>query len=183
MDGAGGVAAVSVLHGTLLVDGEERVVALSLRDGVIRGTVDGAAAGPVEVRRGDGAILVVVGGRAVRVPVAVDGGRVLLHVRGRVREVERPDGSAGRSARGTRARAGSDDPFVTSPMTGTVASVDAVAGAAAPKGTVLVVVEAMKMQFVVRAPRDVVIAAVRVKRGQSVDIGVVLVEFTEGAPA
>jgi len=51
------------------------------------------------------------------------------------------------------------------------------AGDAVAAGGTLAVVEAMKMQFVVRAPRDVVVKAVRLSPGQAVDIGAVLVEF------
>ncbi len=39
------------------------------------------------------------------------------------------------------------------------------------------VVEAMKMQYVVRAPRDLVVRAVKAEPGRPVDIGQVLVEF------
>jgi urea carboxylase len=41
----------------------------------------------------------------------------------------------------------------------------------------LFVVEAMKMEFVVEAPRDIVVDAVRAAEGEAVDIGQVVVTF------
>ncbi len=64
-------------------------------------------------------------------------------------------------------------------MTGVVASVPVKAGDAVPAGGTLVVVEAMKMQFVVRAPRAVVVKSVAAVAGKPVEIGAVLVEFEE----
>jgi biotin carboxyl carrier protein len=74
------------------------------------------------------------------------------------------------------------DPFVASPMTGVVRQVVAAVGARHAAGDTLVVVEAMKMEFAVSAPREVVIGEVRVKSGDRVDIGQVLVTFAEPVP-
>ena len=53
------------------------------------------------------------------------------------------------------------------------------------KGAPLFAVEAMKMEYVVRADRDVVVDEVRAKQGDRVNVGAVVVTFKdpgEGAP-
>jgi len=64
------------------------------------------------------------------------------------------------------------------PMPGTVLRVDAVAGASVAGGDVLLVLEAMKMQHVVRAPVAGTVEQVHVRAGQQVDAGAMLVVLT-----
>ena len=73
--------------------------------------------------------------------------------------------------------------FAASPMTGVVLAVNVAGGDAAAAGDVLFVVEAMKMEFAVEAPRDVVVAEVTAAVGDRVDIGQQLVRFAESAGA
>jgi geranyl-CoA carboxylase alpha subunit len=51
-------------------------------------------------------------------------------------------------------------------------------GAAVRQGDTLVVLEAMKMELPIRAPRDGVISAVRCREGELVQPGVPVVEMT-----
>lgn len=60
------------------------------------------------------------------------------------------------------------------PMTGRVAKVVAVAGAKVRSGDPLVVLEAMKMEYRVAAPRDGVVESVGCREGDRVDLGHVL---------
>ena len=64
---------------------------------------------------------------------------------------------------------------LTAPMPGTVVRVDAEKGASVRAGDVLLVLEAMKMEHVVRAPADGQVDEVHVQAGQQVDAGAVLV--------
>jgi propionyl-CoA carboxylase alpha chain len=68
-------------------------------------------------------------------------------------------------------------PGVTSPMPGLVASVAVEAGQTVKAGDALVVVEAMKMENIVRAERDGVVKSVHVTAGASVAADALIVEF------
>ena len=69
--------------------------------------------------------------------------------------------------------------FVASPMTGVVLKMNVETGGEVAAGDILCVVEAMKMEFAIEAPRDVVIADVPCAAGDRVDIGAVLVTFVK----
>jgi propionyl-CoA carboxylase alpha chain len=64
---------------------------------------------------------------------------------------------------------------LTAPMPGTVVRVAAAEGAAVTAGEVLLVLEAMKMEHVVRAPADGTVEQVHVAAGQQVDAGALMV--------
>jgi len=64
-----------------------------------------------------------------------------------------------------------------SPMPGRILGVRTAVGATVAKGDTLVLVEAMKMEHAVRAPRDGAVTRVLVTEGQMVGLGDVLVEM------
>jgi acetyl/propionyl-CoA carboxylase alpha subunit len=121
-------------------------------------------------RAADGAVLLRVGARLVRARVLRQGDVTTVVIGGRAWELRdaehaRPGHAAG------------EDPYATSPMTGVIAKVVATAGAQVPSGGPLFVVEAMKMEYVVRAPRAVTVAEVKRKAGEKVALGEVVVTF------
>jgi propionyl-CoA carboxylase alpha chain len=67
--------------------------------------------------------------------------------------------------------------LVLSPMPGLVVSVDVIAGQEVKAGETVCVIEAMKMQNIIRAERDGVIRCVNAKAGDSVSSDEVLAEF------
>ncbi|MBU2362146.1 MAG: acetyl/propionyl/methylcrotonyl-CoA carboxylase subunit alpha [Alphaproteobacteria bacterium] len=67
--------------------------------------------------------------------------------------------------------------MVLSPMPGLVVSIDVLTGQEVKTGEIVAVLEAMKMQNILRAERDGTIKAVNVKSGDSVAADEVLVEF------
>ena len=67
--------------------------------------------------------------------------------------------------------------LIVSPMPGLVVSLDVTAGQEVKEGEVVAVIEAMKMQNIIRAERDGVVKVVGPKAGDSVAADEVLVEF------
>jgi len=82
--------------------------------------------------------------------------------------------SAGRGG----AHAASDDNLL-SPMPGLVLKVFVQPGERVQRNQVLVVLEAMKMQYEITAPREALVTEVQVREGQQVDGGVPLVHLEE----
>jgi biotin carboxyl carrier protein len=75
-----------------------------------------------------------------------------------------------------RAPAGGGD-VLAAPMPGTVLAVNVTPGQPVRRGDPLLVLEAMKMQNIIRAPADAVVAEVLVGAGQTVGFGEALVRF------
>ena len=156
-------------------------VDVALEAGRLHGHVDSreisADARVLRVFSGGADIVVTRDGGRARAVVVRDGDVVHVSMRGRTFRfgvvAARQEADAG-AAEGM-------DPFVASPMTGVVRQLTAEKGRSFAAGDTLVVVEAMKMEFAVQAPRAVVVAEVRVKPGDRVDIAQVLVEFAEAA--
>ena len=67
--------------------------------------------------------------------------------------------------------------LILSPMPGLVVTLDVIPGQAVQAGQAVAVVEAMKMQNIIRAERDGIVKAVGAKAGDSVAADEVLVEF------
>ena len=63
---------------------------------------------------------------------------------------------------------------VSSPMPGTILSVNVTNGAAVKKGDVLMVLEAMKMENEIMSPCDGTVTSVNVTKGAAVETGAVL---------
>lgn len=124
-------------------------------------------------RAADGALTLRYADREVHARAVTTRSGALVGIAGRSFEVEREEP-------GTRPRAGAvKDAFAVSPMTGLVAKMAVAPGQRVPAGTALFVVEAMKMEYAVKAPRDVLVGEVRRKAGERVALGEVVVTFAE----
>jgi 3-methylcrotonyl-CoA carboxylase alpha subunit len=113
---------------------------------------------------GDGQYRVSNGERAWLVAVAGTGDDRWVFVDGAVYQVE--VGPAGQARR--RAAAGHD---LSSPMPATVVRVLVEPGATVARGDTLIMLEAMKMELAIRAPRDGVVGAVHCRPGDLVPPG------------
>jgi 3-methylcrotonyl-CoA carboxylase alpha subunit len=116
---------------------------------------------------------VEIAGELVSVRTARDGELVFVWCAGRVWEL-RKEPEEGRSR--PRAEGG-----LTSPMPGRVRKVLVAVGDRVEKGAVLLILEAMKMEHSIRAPRAGWVVKVAYGEGDLVDAGVELVEIGEEA--
>ena len=127
--------------------------------------------GPVSVAPA-GADALAVDGVRRRLPVVRDGEALWVLAEGRAWRFDRVDPLAPPAA------AGEGGDGLAAPMPGRIVAVDCGPGAAVHRGQVLVVLEAMKVQMRLAAPRDATVAAVRVAVGDLVDERTDLVSFT-----
>jgi biotin carboxyl carrier protein len=140
----------------------------------------------VERREGGGAVLLAIDGRTLEVVVAHEGGgapgpagRVVAEaayavtIRGRFYPVRLLD-PLRRAATGPAALARGGRVDVRSVMPGRIAALLVKEGDRVKAGQGVVVVEAMKMENELPAPKDGRISAVRVRAGETVEAGAVL---------
>jgi biotin carboxyl carrier protein len=79
---------------------------------------------------------------------------------------------------GTRPKKRSDDPgALAAPMPATVVTVNVTPGQRVAKGDVLVMLEAMKMELPVKAPRDATVKTIACRQGELVQPGIPLLEL------
>lgn len=104
--------------------------------------------------------------------------RVLLL--GQVYDVHVEDEATRRVTRARKARqaAEGEDIIIRSPIPGLIFDVPAMEGQEVKKGDILVIVEAMKMENEIRAPRDATVKATFVAPGDNVDKGTPLVTLS-----
>ena len=137
-------------------------------DGTV--TIDGQAyqvraisAGAWHVSSGSGAAVVFA---------ARDDDACWVHVDGRVHRVE-----ISRAGLVPRRKTSAGEHALAAPMPATVLSLVATVGQAVRAGDTVLMLEAMKMELPVRAPRDGVIAAIHCREGELVQPGVILVDL------
>ena len=154
----------------LACGGDRREVEIRESGGGLQVVVDGATFAPVVEEIGRGSFLWRDGGRSEPFHCVRDGDTIHLFWRGSVyRLVEEEEG--GRAAR--RHASGG----LEAPMPGKVIAVNVAPGQAVKKGDELLVVEAMKMENAIRAPRDGTVRSVAARVGDMVGPGAVLVEL------
>ena len=103
--------------------------------------------------------------------------RVLLL--GQVYDVHVEDEGTRRVTRARKARRAEEgEDIIRSPIPGLIFDVPAMEGQEVKKGDILVIVEAMKMENELRAPRDATVKATFVAPGDSVDKGTPLVTLS-----
>ena len=142
-----------------------------LGSGRFRVTVDGAAEEYGLEASGDGRLRILTPQGAVLAEVTAAGSA-------RYVRVQRMDFVLEHEASGRR-RARAHGGGLEAPMPGVVTRVHVAAGEAVRQGQPLVAIEAMKMEHVLRAPRDGRVRAVRARLGEMVSGGAALVEMEE----
>lgn len=127
------------------------------------------------VRRSGDLVAIETGGELHAVRVARDGYRVFVKSGPRAFEIRRESIPA--SARRGR---GAADPGtgLTAPMPGRIRKTLVARGDSVARGQVVLVLEAMKMEHAIRAPRDGIVARLDHVEGDLVEAGTVLAEIT-----
>jgi biotin carboxyl carrier protein len=120
---------------------------------------------------GDGWYLVTDGGRQWRIAIAGDAAATWVFVDGQVARIE---ATAGRER--PRGQTGGDG-AVVSPMPASVVAVHAALGQTVNEGDTVIVLEAMKMELPIRAPRNGRVTALHCAKGDLVQPGVNLLEI------
>lgn len=124
---------------------------------------------PIAGRRG--AFVLEAAGQTVAVRIAVDEDATFVHLRGRTYEVRRADPADAVAA----GAAGAASDHVLAPMPGVVVSLAVRPGEAVAQGAPLVVIESMKLETTLKAPRDGVVETVAHGVGDSFALRDVLV--------
>lgn len=130
-----------------------------------------------EIRADGGEELVAleVAGEIFPVRTARAGDRVFVWCAGRTLEVRREMLPAARRRSSGAADAGAG---LLAPMPGRVRRISIPRGERVAKGDVVLVLEAMKMEHAIRAPRDGVVTRLDHREGDLVDAGAVLAEIS-----
>jgi 3-methylcrotonyl-CoA carboxylase alpha subunit len=127
---------------------------------------------PTVTALGRGAYRVDEGGRTTRAYAAGTGDTRWVFLEGLVYVVDTAPQSSGRR----RARRHDED-ALAAPMPATVVKITVAPGQRVSMGEVLIVLEAMKMELSVKAPRDASVKAIACKPGELVQPGVPLLEL------
>ncbi|MDP1570491.1 MAG: biotin/lipoyl-containing protein [Vicinamibacterales bacterium] len=136
------------------------------------GQVEIADAAYVVTRVSSGIYRVTSGDRRWTVAVAGPADARWVSVNGRVAVVDTTPATSARR----RTKSGGHD-STAAPMPATVVKILVEPGATVAKGDTLLVLEAMKMELPIRAPRDGVVKSIACQAGQLVQPGVNLLEF------
>ncbi len=122
-------------------------------------------------REGKERSILSVDGRSEPVTIALHGDTVHVHLDGAMYTLRYSD-ALSRLARQSQGRGGDS---IVAPMPGTVVAVHAIAGATVRRGEALLVIESMKLETTIAAPRDAVVEAVQGQLGRSFERDAVLV--------
>ena len=117
----------------------------------------------------NGWYLVRDGDRHIRVAVATGVGATWVFVDGNVWCVERQPSAPSRASR--------REASVMAPMPATVVTINTAPGQSVKEGETLIVLEAMKMELPIKAPRSGIVKAVHCTKGELVQPGVNLLEI------
>ncbi|QHS10330.1 acetyl-CoA carboxylase biotin carboxyl carrier protein subunit [Sinimarinibacterium sp. NLF-5-8] len=112
-------------------------------------------------------------GVAHQVVVATRGDDVFVHLNGAAYQLRYEHPLARLAAAGQ----GNADDQISAPMPGSIVSVAVAVGDAVKKGQTLLVMESMKMETTLSAPRDGVVEAISFEQGQTFDRDAVLLRL------
>ncbi|HEY6066689.1 MAG TPA: biotin/lipoyl-containing protein [Thermoanaerobaculia bacterium] len=135
--------------------------------------IDGTNVSFTEIRRDGALVALEIDGAVIPVRTARRGDRAFVWCAGQVFEVRRaPARAVGKSRAAPESHAG-----LVAPMPGRIRKTLALPGEAVVRGQVVLVLEAMKMEHAIRAPKDGVITKLEHREGDLVEAGEMLAEI------
>jgi len=140
------------------LDGEEHLLWLSSAGDAYRLLLDDEAV-EISLNR----MVLRIAGREYPVQIARDRDRLFIHLGDDAHELVFKDPVLRHAAGDT---GGSDD-VLRAPMPGAVVAVSSEAGRIVKQGDILLVIESMKLETAIRAPRDAIVETVHVALSQS----------------
>ena len=150
---------------------DQTVVEITPQGKSYRATVGDKTVDVEILRAQDGVLELLIDGERVTAYVSADGAKRWVTVKGQTMVLTKST-SAKRRGAGHDQGAG-----LVAPMPGLVRSVNVAEGEAVSKGQTLLVLEAMKMEIRIQAPRDGSVKKLLVQPGQTVEREQVLIEI------
>lgn len=150
---------------------DQTVIDLTPQGKSYRATIGDKTVDVEIVRVSDGQLELLIDGERVMAYVSSDGAKRWVTVNGQTLMLTK---SSGAKRKGAGHDHGSG---LVAPMPGLVRSVNIEEGEAVMKGHTLLVLEAMKMEIRIQAPRDGSVKRLLVKQGQTVEREQVLIEI------
>ncbi|MGY8682100.1 biotin/lipoyl-containing protein [Bradyrhizobium sp. UFLA05-153] len=123
----------------------------------------------------DGRGLLVIPTDTIPVKFAIGGDTLYLHIRGRTHILQYRDQLRALAFSDAQA----DDLVARAPMPGVVVATEVSPGDVVSAGATLMLAESMKLEFVVRSPRDGTVECIHFKVGESFERDSALVTFSE----
>ena len=124
----------------------------------------------------EGRLDLLIDGKRVTAFVSSENAKRWVTVNGQTRVLTKPAGAKRKSTGHEHASE------LAAPMPGQVRAVNVSEGDAVTKGQTLLVLEAMKMEIRIQAPREGTVMKLFVEQGQTVEREQILVEIEEGLP-
>jgi biotin carboxyl carrier protein len=149
-------------------------VELTPTGGAYRATVGDKTANVEILQAKDGKLELLIDSKRVTAYVSSDNANRWVTINGQTLVLTRSSG-ARKSGHGSHHAAGE----LTAPMPGQVRTVNVIEGDAVTKGQTLLVLEAMKMEIRIHAPRDGIVKKLFVKQSQTVEREQILIEVEE----
>lgn len=134
----------------------------------------GDAVAPVALRHeADGRFILDAGGRQVPMVIAVEGDVIHIHLDGEAYRLAYTDAATFHAA----AAGGAAGDVVRAPMPGVVIASPVAVGDAVAAGDTLIVIESMKLETAIKAPRAGTVETVSFTLGQTFDRDAILVKL------
>jgi biotin carboxyl carrier protein len=163
------------VHHTFDIGGKPRSIWLSRSaDGYRLALAEGGSAAISFAKTRGGAGYLTVDGSSEPIAYAVEGDTVHIHLRGRSYAVRYVDPLVALAVEADAA----GHHIARAPMPGVVVSVKAVVGERVASGTVVAVIESMKLETVIRAAQDGIVEKIHVRAGESFDRDAAMVTFS-----